>query len=141
MMRFRLRTLLLLTLALGGGLGWWFRPFTHEERWPDGQLKAQLRVQRSWNGSWVSSGQQSWWWSNGQLARRGQSYGQQVPRRASGIGLSLTDEVAFDINGKPMPSHEITGSLLWLGFERWQFDEVLPMPVSPDDRFAETPHD
>lgn len=136
--QYRLRTLLLAALVVGCGLGWWFRPYTIEERWPNGNPRSQLRVRRSWNGKVVTNGTQSWWWSNGQLARRGQSNGIALSPRgaASAFNLSLTDEQMYIETGERMRPSGTEFGLMWLHFQPpddgWE--------LQPDDRFPETPH-
>ncbi|MCA9270802.1 MAG: hypothetical protein KDA41_20120 [Planctomycetales bacterium] len=75
--RYRLRTLLLAMLVLGCGLGWWFRPFTAETRWPSGQLQSRTRLRRDVYGTLRTAGRQQFWWASGKLGLSGVSYGQE----------------------------------------------------------------
>jgi hypothetical protein len=138
--RFRLRTLILITLLCGFGLGWWFRPFVLEDRWPNGKLKSQLHVRRGFSGKLLTNGLQRWWWSNGQLAREGTSAGEVLAGRAAYVAMPLQADRAFDRDGHPLDTDASNGAvmlaLLWLGMHtdtdaRWS---------NPDDAFAETPH-
>lgn len=68
----------LVWVAVLGGLAWcWFCPFTLEERWPTGALRAKLRVRRDWQGELYTAGEQILWHANGQMAARGKSFGQR----------------------------------------------------------------
>jgi len=143
--RFQLRTLLLAAIGLGCGLGWWFRPYTMEERWPNGRLRSQLRVRRTWHGDVVTNGRQSWWWRNGELARRGESYGELLTkydltgkRMMYASGMALRDEELYDEHGRPTNWSAAEFCLLY------SFN-IAPNKRSwrpnPADRFAETPHE
>jgi hypothetical protein len=125
--RFRLRTLLLVTAIAGGGLGWWFRPFVLEDRWPNGNLKSQLHVRRGLGGRLITNGQQRWWWSNGQLAREGASYGDVLARHSLSVAMPLEGARAFDRDGRPWDTSGVSGSLtlalLWLGFASENADD------------------
>ena len=141
--RYRLSTLLLFTLLIGCGLGWWFRPYTFKEYWPTGELRCRLQVRRQANGEVVTSGKQSWWWRNGQLARQGESHGRRVllPQRSFAIlAIPLENEELYTRDGAPL---EAGGAY----FKSWLRDEAAqrrprdPLPMHPADRFPETPHD
>ena len=141
--RFQLRTLLLFTLVIGCGLGWWFRPYTLEEHWPNGELRCRLQVRRQANGEVVTNGKQSWWWRNGQLAREGESFGHRVflqQRSFAILTIPLENEKLYTREGGPINTR---GAYFesWLrseAFERRQGE--LPR-MHPADRFPETPHD
>ena len=108
--RYRLRTLLLVALATGAGLGWWLRPHTIREFWPDGQLKSELRVRRNWKGQLVTNGMIRWWWKNGPLAREGRSFGFRAKGHAA-FSAPLVEDAMFLGNGQPVewPPHRFAG--------------------------------
>lgn len=109
--RFGLRSLLLATLLVGGGLGWWLRPYTITKRWPNGNLQYELNVRRAWNGDLLTNGRQRWWWSNGQLAREGMSFRRELPRTFE--SLPLDNEQCWFIDGDPMRKPSIF-AIVWL---------------------------
>ena len=141
--QYKLRTLLVLTFAVGCGLGWWFRPYAIEAHWPDGRLRSQMQVRRQMNGEVITNGQQSWWWRNGQLARQGNSYGHRVllPQRSFAVlTIPLKQETMFTREGEPMTATNAN-------FRSWLRDEAVErthtdLPALPTaDQFAETPHE
>ena len=140
--QFHLRTLLLLTLIAGCGLGWWFRPYTIETRWPDGRLKSQSLVRRNLAGGIITNGTQSWWWPNGQLARRGESHGVQFPlaRRRLSFTIPLAKESLYNESGEPMELRGIEFGLMWISFHQ-DLEPSELWPLSDADRFPETPHE
>ena len=137
--------MLLLTLLVGCGLGWWLRPYTIETHWPNGQLKAKLAVRRSFAGDLVTNGQQAWWWRNGQIARRGESHNYSLSdgifsskRMAYASGMDLEESEMYDEQGEKLNAEGIDFCLLF------EFDfqpPVQELTLSPADRFAETPHE
>ena len=134
-LRFRLRTLLLAMLVIGAGLGWWFRPFKIERRWPNGKMQYELHVRRAWNGTLHTNGQQRWWWGNGRLARDGISFGQALPRTYE--SLALEDEQCWHTDGAPM--HGSIFAAIWLV---WTIELPDEKEVNWSQyRFAETEHD
>jgi hypothetical protein len=132
--RYRLRTLLLAMLVLGVGLGWWFRPFTLTQRWPNGKMQSELHVRRDWDGSLVTNGQQRWWWASGQLARRGESFGQPLPKMPEQIELANDEQ--WDQDGQL-----VTGGVFWIDWYVIRRLEESPRVVDWSVyRFAETEH-
>lgn len=140
-LRFRLRTLLLVTIGVGCGLGWWLRPHTIEEHWPNGRLKCRFTVRRNWNGELLTHGEQAWWWGNGQLARRGMSYGEKPPRQLGGIQLSLSNAELFTWEGEPLRGDDPVG-LVWLTLKYDGIPLRGGLGARRDDVaiFPETPH-
>jgi len=108
-LQFRLRTLLLLTLAAAIGCCW-FVPFTREEHWPDGTIKARYRMQRrTWNGSLVAAGEQwEFYEHTSQPERRWVQYG-GLPG-ADCDGRNCTH---WDATGKSNPGDQFD-HLIWL---------------------------
>ena len=140
--QFQLRTLLLVALIAGCGLGWWFRPYEMETRWPNGQLKSQSSVRRNLQGGIVTNGTQSWWWRNGQLARQGESHGVELPPKTRWLSfaISLEDERLYNEGGEPIEAQGTAFALMWVSLHEDQTTNDM-WPLSPADRFAETPHD
>jgi hypothetical protein len=133
--RYGLRTLLLSSVVLGAALGWWFRPFTLVNRWPNGQLQSELHVRRSWNGALLTNGPQRWWWSNGQLARDGESRDEPLPKIRE--QLALVSERRWDVEGVP-----IRGGAFWIDWlVAIRLDEAPPPVDWSLYRFTETEHD
>jgi len=64
--QFSLRSLFLVMTGAAVALAWWFAPFTLEERYPDGTLKAQFRVKRNWKGNKIACGMQLWYCQTGE---------------------------------------------------------------------------
>ena len=67
--RFSLRTLLLATVLIGAGLGWYFRTQTIELRWPDGSPRARYTVRNGLRGEFRCAGHQMEWLSDGRFYR------------------------------------------------------------------------
>jgi hypothetical protein len=137
--RFGLRTLLLVMLVFGCGLGWWLRPHTVSRRWPNGKLQYQLRLRRAWNGELVTSGQQRWWWSNGQLARTGVSSGQVFLWNSA--WNDLQDVQCWHKDGQPMNHNDF--GVYWFGasLDDPQGESLGPQVNWSNYRFPETEHD
>jgi hypothetical protein len=135
-LRFRLRTLLLATLVIGAGLGWWYRPFKIVRRWPNGQLQYELQVRRAWNGTLVTNGRQRWWWGNGQPAREGYSVGEPLPRFSGTMPLQR-DRYWYE-DGTPMGK---VNPHYFLMFTAGTHDSELRPTDWSIFRFAETEHD
>ena len=140
--QFQLRTLLLTTLLIGCALGWLFRPYTIETHWPNGELKSQSAVRRNLQGDVVTNGTQSWWWRNGQLARQGESFGVRFPpqTRWASLAIPLQGERLYNEQGEPLSPNSTDFGLMWISFHQRARTEDL-WPLSPADRFAETPHE
>lgn len=134
--RFRLRTLLLAMLLIGGGLGWWLRPFTLSKDWPNGQRQYELQVRRAWNGTLLTNGRQRWWWGNGQLAREGISHGNPLPRTFD--ALPLQSERFWYEDGTPMGK---VNPHYYLMLGAGHFDGELCATDWSIFRFAETEHE
>lgn len=140
--QFHLRTLLFITLFAGCGLGWWFRPYTIETRWPDGRLKSRSSVRRNLSGGVITNGSQSWWWKNGQLARRGENHGVSIPssKRRLAFSIPLAGECLYNESGEPIESQSTEFGLMWLALHQGLEPTEL-WPINDADRFPETPHE
>ena len=143
-LQFRLKTMLLTAVFLGCGLGWWLRPYTIEEHWPNGQIKSRLSVQRNVVDI-TTNGIQQWWWPNGQLARRGESYGYSLSdglfpskRMIYASGMPLDQEEMYSEESSALMTDAMD---FCLRFE-FGFDPSTVQPsLTQGDQFPETPHD
>jgi len=76
--QFRMKHLLLLTMALCLFLGWWFQPFTIEESMVDGAVTVRYRVRRSWNGTRHHYGPIRLFYKNGTMGAESSLFGVKV---------------------------------------------------------------
>jgi hypothetical protein len=63
--QFSLGTMMLVMLAVWGGLGWWFRPLVIETRRDNGSPRTRFEVRRDWRGRLLANGTQTWFLRNG----------------------------------------------------------------------------
>lgn len=131
--------MLLGCLVVGGLVGWWFKPFVLEENYLNGQKKYRLNVRCNLNGQIVTYGEQSWWWPNGQIARRGKSFGQELPEGGMTMYLQLEEPAEYwNASGVSTEDWRRNAYIFGTSLLRAEHDEVSTLP---DDRFPETPHD
>ena len=99
LLRFSLRSLLLASILIGVGLGWYFRTQTIEQHWENGSLKARYTVRNSLSGGYLCAGKQVERLTDGNMTRTAQ---------VQGVALEKLSETPVDwrywqSDGTPAP--------------------------------------